>query len=179
MFNEQQSFLRKHDQSLKRLWFLWKPKQLKGKIAADRARSNICGCVGGCKFFGNNVNGVRFFTAQLLDASEMQFSRYGSESIWGGANERLGIEERLRCKSGTMSLQSLTEGHLRLRRTSEMINGKSNHKIKSMKGEICLFLFFSTSSYFSISPFKQEIPPFFILQSFLFIESLLSFYLLI
>ena len=138
LFNEQQAFLRKHDHLLKRLWFLWKPAKLNGKIAADRARSNICGCVGGCKFFGNNVNGVRFFTVQKLDASEMQFSRYGSESIWGGANERQGIEERLRYKNGTISLQSLGGSSLRLRKTSEMTNRKTGAKVKSLKGEINL-----------------------------------------
>lgn len=135
LFNEQQRFLRKHDELLKRLWFLWKPDKLKNKISADRARSNICGCVGGCKFFGNNINGVRFFTVQVLDASEMQFSRYGSESIWGGANERQGIEERLRYKSGTMSLQSLGASSLRLRKTSEITNRKSVGKLKSMRGD--------------------------------------------
>ena len=134
IFNEQQTFLRKHDELLKRLWFLWKPENLKNKISADRARSNICGCVGGCQFFGNNVNGVRFFTVQVLDAGEMQFSRYGSESIWGGANERQGIEERLRCKSGTISLQSLGASTLRLRKTSEITNRKTSGKFKSVRG---------------------------------------------
>ena len=136
VYNEQQAFLQKHDEFLTRLWFLWKPEKLKNKISADRSRSNICGCVGGCKFFGNNVNGVRFFTVQLLDASEMQFSRYGSESIWGGANERLGIEERLRCRSGTISLQSLRASSIKLRKTSEVTNRKGFGKFKSIRGEI-------------------------------------------
>ena len=135
MFNEQQAFLQKHDHFLKRLWFLWKPNNLTYKIAADRARSNICGCVGGSKFFGNNVNGVRFFTVQVLDASEMRFSRYGSESIWGGANERQGIEERLRCKSGTISLQSLGASSLRLRKTSEIANRQGSGKFRPIRGE--------------------------------------------
>ena len=130
IFNEQQQFLRKHDELLKRLWFLWTPKKLKSKIAADRSRSIICGCVGGCRFFGNNVNGVRFFTVQVLDAGEMHFSRYGSESIWGGVNDRQGIEERLRHRSGGLSLQSLGESSLRLRKISELANRRSGGKSK-------------------------------------------------
>ena len=144
IFNEQQRFLRKHDLLLKRLWFLWKPENLGSKIASDRSRSVICGCVGGCRFFGNNVNGVRFFTVQVLDAGEMRFARYGSESIWGGANERQGIEERLKYKSGGLSSQSLGESLLRLRKQSEILNRKATGVIKSNKGLVFNFAFVDT-----------------------------------
>ena len=139
MFTEQQRFLRKHDKLLKRLWFLWNHKELQGKIAADRSKSAICGCVGGCRFFGNNTNGVRFFTTQLLDAGEKRFGRYGSESIWGGANERPGIAERLQQMSGVLSTMSMPESSLRLRKGSELSTRKSGSalaRVRSFKGEV-------------------------------------------
>eukprot|EP00794_Sanderia_malayensis_P007184 gene7184-7990_t len=118
LFNEQQDFLRRHDKLLKRLWFLWSPLKLKSKIAADRAKSSICGCVGGCRFFGNNSNGVKFFTTQVLDAGEKRFGRFGSESIWGGANERQGITERLKQSSTITSSLSIGEASVHAKKMS-------------------------------------------------------------
>lgn len=51
----QQEFLRYHDHKFQRLNFLWN---------ADK-----CGCVGGCKFFGNNRNGPTFFDPSPDDFS--------------------------------------------------------------------------------------------------------------
>ena len=51
----QQEFLRYHDHKFQRLNFLWN---------ADR-----CGCIGGCKFFGNNRNGSTFFDPSSDDFS--------------------------------------------------------------------------------------------------------------
>ncbi|KAG5893448.1 hypothetical protein JTB14_012167 [Gonioctena quinquepunctata] len=59
--NDQQKFLRMHDESLKKLWFLW-PDQNK--------TSGKCGCTGGCMFFGSNKNGTRFFKPSKNDLDE-------------------------------------------------------------------------------------------------------------
>ncbi len=138
LFNEQQDFLRRHDQLLKRLWFLWSPLQLKSRISADRAKSSICGCVGGCRFFGNNINGVKFFTTQVLDAGEKKFGRYGSESLWGGANDRQGITERLKQGSVISSNLSIGESSLHLRKISQLSqrakSGSTLGRMRANKG---------------------------------------------
>ena len=74
---EQKDFLEMHDAKFQRLWFLWQPQdQLPGKL------HGVCGCTGGCNFFGKNVNGPRFFTAEKLDASENDtgMDGFGSET---------------------------------------------------------------------------------------------------
>lgn len=112
--DQQIRFLTYHDRRTKRLWFIWDVEELSGKLAVDRRKSKICGCVGGCNFFGRNANGVRFFTNQKLDASSSNntanptgpHNRYGSESIWGGvANSDVGssIKEHLLRRSSYFS----------------------------------------------------------------------------
>ena len=54
----QSKFLRFHDEKTKRLWFLWSNE------------NPCCGCVGGCTFFGNNFNGVRFFKPHKSDLKD-------------------------------------------------------------------------------------------------------------
>ncbi|KAF0308259.1 uncharacterized protein FJT64_020491 [Amphibalanus amphitrite] len=64
----QDKFLRLHDESQRRLWFLWDDSggpstaQAAGGSPAER-----CGCVGGCAFFGRNANGARFFHPSKSD----------------------------------------------------------------------------------------------------------------
>ncbi|XP_069163725.1 bridge-like lipid transfer protein family member 1 isoform X18 [Procambarus clarkii] len=53
----QHKFLKLHDESTKRLWFLW-PQDVT-KVSAQVFGK--CGCVGGCSFFNNNRNGLTFF----------------------------------------------------------------------------------------------------------------------
>ncbi len=59
----QHEFLKKHDSKTKRLWFLW-------PNALMKERAGKCGCVGGCNFFGNNSNGVRFFQPRKGDVRD-------------------------------------------------------------------------------------------------------------
>ena len=92
----QVKFLKLHDKQTKRLWFLWNAESLKNKLAADRCRGKICGCVGGCNFFDTNINGVRFFTNQSLDAASEQNTHYGSESLWGGQTGMLDFRMEIR-----------------------------------------------------------------------------------
>ena len=105
MQNEQLNFLIIHDKETNRLWFLWCEDELKGKLARDRCKQNICGCIGGCNFFGTNNNGVRFFTTQPLNSSNNQQSHYGSESLWGTRKESgANIKEHLMRRSEAKSL---------------------------------------------------------------------------
>lgn len=97
-------FLLLHDARTKRLWFIWNEDDLNSKLAVDRRKLQICGCVGGCTFFGNNANGVHFFTNQPLDASTGKQNRYGSESLWGGMSAEIGnsVKEHLLQRSASM-----------------------------------------------------------------------------
>ena len=74
---EQKDFLEMHDAKFQRLWFLWEPQE-----RFPKRRHGVCGCTGGCNFFGKNVNGPRFFTAGKLDASENDtgIGGFGSEA---------------------------------------------------------------------------------------------------
>lgn len=61
VYQAQQKFLRMHDERLKKLWFLW----------PDLNKTyGMCGCTGGCAFFGNNRNGARFFKPSKKDLDE-------------------------------------------------------------------------------------------------------------
>ncbi|XP_074650444.1 bridge-like lipid transfer protein family member 1 [Tubulanus polymorphus] len=62
----QDQFLKLHDQKSHRLFFLWPPDLSKMQAAVI----GKCGCLGGCKFFGNNTNGLRFFQPSKNDAYE-------------------------------------------------------------------------------------------------------------
>lgn len=53
----QDDFLKSHDRKTHRLWFMWTPDMANITSAVSRK----CGCLGGCKFFGNNKNGLGFF----------------------------------------------------------------------------------------------------------------------
>ncbi|KAF7987765.1 hypothetical protein HCN44_003628 [Aphidius gifuensis] len=59
----QSKFLKMHDESTKKLWFLW-PQDNFTKT------NNKCGCIGGCAFFGNNKNGPRFFKPSYHDLQD-------------------------------------------------------------------------------------------------------------
>lgn len=56
----QQRFLRLHDKRTQRLTFLW-PSE------ASLATPQVCGCLGGCQFFGSNRNGPTFFNPSHQD----------------------------------------------------------------------------------------------------------------
>ncbi|XP_048589365.1 transmembrane protein KIAA1109 homolog isoform X3 [Nematostella vectensis] len=72
----QKDFLQHHDHASQRLWFLWEPSE-----RHPNRRHGCCACVGGCNFFGKNVNGPRFFVAEKLDASynDTGIGGFGSE----------------------------------------------------------------------------------------------------
>ncbi|XP_048267008.1 transmembrane protein KIAA1109 homolog isoform X2 [Bombus terrestris] len=55
----QNKYLKLHDEATKRLWFLW-PRE-------SGVKATRCGCIGGCAFFGNNRNGLRFFKPSYHD----------------------------------------------------------------------------------------------------------------
>ncbi|XP_006618311.1 transmembrane protein KIAA1109 isoform X10 [Apis dorsata] len=55
----QNKYLKLHDETTKRLWFLW-PRE-------SGVKATKCGCIGGCAFFGNNRNGPRFFKPSYYD----------------------------------------------------------------------------------------------------------------
>lgn len=56
----QQRFLRLHDKRTQRLTFLW-PSE------ASLSTPQVCGCLGGCQFFGCNRNGPTFFNPSHQD----------------------------------------------------------------------------------------------------------------
>lgn len=61
------SFLKIHDKRHKRLWFLW-------NTGFDAMR---CGCIGGTAFFGNNINGPKFFKPSAQDIQDgINIARY-------------------------------------------------------------------------------------------------------
>lgn len=63
----QHNFLKIHDKKHKRLWFLWSSN-------VDTMR---CGCIGGTAFFGNNINGPKFFEPSAQDIQDgINIARY-------------------------------------------------------------------------------------------------------
>lgn len=74
----QRKFLELHDKKYQRVWFLWNTSS---NHKSPVKNFECCGCVGGCNFFGKNVNGPRFFTAEKLDASynDTGIAGFGSE----------------------------------------------------------------------------------------------------
>ena len=62
----QDEFLKMHDRKTRRLWFLWPPDF----IVMTASVLGKCGCSGGCRFFGNNRNGPKFFKPSPLDMVE-------------------------------------------------------------------------------------------------------------
>lgn len=56
-------YLKLHDDCYKRLWFLW-PSDSRSLVTGK------CGCVGGCAFFGRNLNGQRFFKPSRSDIND-------------------------------------------------------------------------------------------------------------
>ncbi|XP_043271443.1 transmembrane protein KIAA1109 isoform X4 [Venturia canescens] len=58
----QNKYLKTHDASTKRLWFLW-PQE-------SGVKTTKCGCIGGCAFFGKNRNGARFFKPSYHDLAD-------------------------------------------------------------------------------------------------------------
>ncbi|CAG0914383.1 unnamed protein product [Notodromas monacha] len=84
----QQGFLKKYDDRSKRLWFLWvndsEPSTSKQSDCLGR-----CGCVGGCAFFGKNLNGKTFFKPSAQDfqdgynVAQYRVFRSPEENIYG------------------------------------------------------------------------------------------------
>ena len=79
---DQKAFLEKHDKKTQRLWFLWQRDKARGTLRGER--DGCCGCVGGCNFFGKNVNGPVFFKLDYLDAGqeEKEGRLFGSPDGW-------------------------------------------------------------------------------------------------
>ena len=82
----QKKFLSIHDAKTKKLWFLWNDKfainsqQFIGKFE--------CGCVGGCAFFGNNLNGRNFFNLNSRDLIDGKIYEQRSEETMNEKIER-------------------------------------------------------------------------------------------
>lgn len=99
----QDMFLKCHDKKTKRLWFLWPSEN--SKISA--AVIGKCGCHGGCKFFGNNKNGIGFFnprrTKDMPFAAMLQLSPEGYD---------LGFGQSLLCRDKLVFDMSPTNGKL-------------------------------------------------------------------
>ncbi|XP_065331514.1 bridge-like lipid transfer protein family member 1 isoform X1 [Cloeon dipterum] len=62
----QHKFLRTHDEKTRKLWFLWLNEKEGHSVAAGKSIGK-CGCIGGCVFFGQNINGPGFFKPNRLD----------------------------------------------------------------------------------------------------------------
>lgn len=78
----QDKFLKIHDKKTKRLWFLWPVNELKIQPTVV----GKCGCHGGCVFFGNNRNGVGFFSHRRSKESSravLQVSPQGQDPGFG------------------------------------------------------------------------------------------------
>lgn len=77
---DQREFLEKHDRKNRCLWFLWKREI----TSTPNKKEGQCGCIGGCNFFGKNVNGPNFFKVQKLDAGlqENEGKLFGSPDGW-------------------------------------------------------------------------------------------------
>ena len=79
----QDKFLKIHDKKTKRLWFLWPVNDL--KILPTVVGK--CGCHGGCAFFGNNRNGVGFFSQrkskEAASKAVLQISPQGQDPGFG------------------------------------------------------------------------------------------------
>ena len=75
---DQRRFLELHDKKYRCLWFLW---NVSGSKKSPAKHSGCCGCVGGCNFFGKNMNGPKFFTSEKLDGSsnDTGIAGFGSE----------------------------------------------------------------------------------------------------
>ena len=80
--SDQKEFLEKHDRKARRLWFLWPRDKARGTLPSDT--ESRCGCVGGCNFFGKNVNGSVFFKLDYLDADQEEHEGrlFGSPDGW-------------------------------------------------------------------------------------------------
>lgn len=80
---DQKEFLEKHDKKTQRLWFLWQHDKARGTSLLSE-KDGRCGCVGGCSFFGKNVNGPVFFKLDYLDAGqeEKEGRLFGSPDGW-------------------------------------------------------------------------------------------------
>lgn len=67
-FNNQYfRYLRSHDDRTKKLWFLWNSEN---EGHSSKRPVGKCGCIGGCIFFGQNVNGARFFKPNRQDMQD-------------------------------------------------------------------------------------------------------------
>lgn len=79
---DQKEFLERHDKNSRRLWFLWQSGKARATLPGEK--EGRCGCVGGCNFFGNNVNGPVFFKLDYLDAGqeEKKGLLFGSPDGW-------------------------------------------------------------------------------------------------
>lgn len=63
----QHNFLKVHDKRQKRLWFMW----------SNAPEGSRCGCTGGSVFFGNNINGPKFFKPSAQDVQDgINIARY-------------------------------------------------------------------------------------------------------
>lgn len=72
----QKKFLSIHDAKVKKLWFLWNDKFSSNTSSYLAGK---CGCVGGCAFFGNNLNGRNFFSLNSRDAVDGKIYKQRSE----------------------------------------------------------------------------------------------------
>ncbi|XP_059485480.1 bridge-like lipid transfer protein family member 1 isoform X2 [Neocloeon triangulifer] len=63
----QHKYLRTHDERTRKLWFLWLNEHTESSASRPVGK---CGCIGGCIFFGQNVNGPGFFKPNRNDLKD-------------------------------------------------------------------------------------------------------------
>lgn len=118
----QHNFLKVHDKKHKRLWFLW-------NATADSMR---CGCIGGTAFFGNNINGPKFFKPSAQDIQDgINIARYhiNTSSKEYGFGQSILYDGQLVFHTPPYSLQPVS-----LEECYENI-GKTNIRISKCDGE--------------------------------------------
>lgn len=127
----QQKFLKTHDEKLKKLWFLW-PE-------LNKSAGN-CGCTGGCLFFGDNINGKRFFKPSYRDLDEgtniaaFRVNEPGADPAYGQSilHEGMLIFRTTPYIVNEISLQD-TEKSARLFLMGNNINSNGNNSVDRRK----------------------------------------------
>lgn len=149
--SDQKQFLEKHDMKTRRLWFLWQHDKSRGTLEFSR-----CGCLGGCNFFGKNVNGPVFFKLDYLDAGqeEKEGRLFGSPDGW--QNIELGEDDGVFIDTRSTSKMLQRHGSWSGRTQSPKLQRMNSYQLSSktfkFKGDPCR----SNISTYATFPTKAE-----------------------